>query len=1396
MINYKNVARFKNFSKAAFSLVWAFEETLRKFFRTQVKQDFKALFAKGIIYSLLAAFIIMVGSYCGDSGTRERLKTPDTVVNFRIEGSDRRLIASWDKMSGRLIGTIQKYRIFMDDDSGVSMMLAEYMPNNDGEGERPSLVLARGLQDEEFVNGKKYALQIHAVNSQGEGPKSPKVYAMPRPESLGALTGLRILTNRSRVTLTWNHVPGATEYRMFRSSTRGVFDEEPVYVGRVVDMCSLTRNECTHEDTDGLEDGKTYYYRVVAAMVIDDEQIQETEREEVLSARGGESQATPKLRGDNQPTVVARNVSGQARVELIITDNVNASEEITGYRIETLNNDGTKTLNNDGEEIDDVDVPRDSSGTTKHTLEQAYGTTRRYEVTALQGEASSYRVIQDSTDTDAQFLSLPEAPLAVEGFNAVARASSLTIEIELSWDSIARVTHYTIKRTPVFNEMITRLEKKELSFFTRDGERYKYTDNDVQAGGSYFYTITPIVEVSLEGGGSRDLSGPSVNLGPVNIPTEVAENVTEFVDPFIGTEYTHREAYQPSRVYPLASVPFGMVQFTVANGFHKGVWWKEPNDNEGAKNGGRQLPTYVGTERNKIKGFSAFSFQGPGCNLAHDFLMMPSTEGGTGNNRWLGRIAAGNPGNDFKIKTPRTLRQTQESRQAAVDNDNIEWAEAGYYRVKTRNNTLIEISATKRTGIMKITYGGGVNKGYFHLAAYTRSEDFEDADSDVNTSGAKRLEGQISAGKFCGEGGSFRYRMFMSGEFNRAFTAPSIRNIDKNEARVEFDVTSNKVVIYKFGISFVGYVNARKNMQGDGDNNIKGENTGHDFALIKSRANTAWNNVLKKIKVRDSHQGTGTDYSVRTNEKRRLYTYFFRSLLHPNIFSDVDGRYPGFDGALSIKTLPSNQKEQYQYFSNWDIYRSQIPLIAFLHKDIARDIARSLVNNANQAGNSANSGGFTRWGVANHDSGVMGGDSGSIMVSSIDAFATLTRSEHDGIVTIFNRLGKLSDTNLHGCFHFSSVAAGTCSLTNIASHYRGGVLTSNTRSAGSGLIYSLQINNNPFSKILEFAYADYARSAFINRSLAKYPRSDDARKARLTGYASAFKQSSHGWTQLFRDGNAAFKLRTTKRHRMHVASRCQWHGGHACYHEGNRNQYEWYMHYDMAGLFREMNLENSVDPTTKIVTPNATLLGRLNDLFSPADLISGETGNTYNAGNQVGFGTPYSYYYLARPNETIRIVREKLGKKYWPDTYQAYPGNEDGGSMSSQFLWGFVGLYPHTLGTDRLLLLYPAFDYIEFDLSDGSSAKKLILKRDISSTVGTNATNGCIEKVTADGIDIDLTSTEDIKNDHNWTKSYINYRNITASTTLSFKIVSRQGRNCTTTWGKKESDIPPSNTDM
>ena len=80
------------------------------------------------------------------------------------------------------------------------------------------------------------------------------------------------------------------------------------------------------------------------------------------------------------------------------------------------------------------------------------------------------------------------------------------------------------------------------------------------------------------------------------------------------------------------------------------------------------------------------------------------------------------------------------------------------------------------------------------------------------------------------------------------------------------------------------------------------------------------------------------------------------------VFSDTDGRYPGFDGRVHTA---ERGHAVYTNFSGWDVYRSEMQLLSLLAPAEASDMVRSMMAFAEQGG------AWDRWTVANGYTGVM-----------------------------------------------------------------------------------------------------------------------------------------------------------------------------------------------------------------------------------------------------------------------------------------------------------------------------------------------------------------------------------------------------------------------------------------
>ncbi|MER8186533.1 GH92 family glycosyl hydrolase [Kitasatospora sp. NPDC094015] len=425
------------------------------------------------------------------------------------------------------------------------------------------------------------------------------------------------------------------------------------------------------------------------------------------------------------------------------------------------------------------------------------------------------------------------------------------------------------------------------------------------------------------------------------------EDPARYVNTYVGTRPGGPDygiGGEAGNTFPGAAAPLGMVQWSP--------------DTATYQNGGYSY------DDQRIRGFSLTHVSGAGCGDYGNVPFMPVLDG----------VPV-----DF-----------------AAFSHADETASPGAYAVTFGNGVRTELAATRRSGIARFSYPAG------HTASLTvdAGRAFNHASGSIEV-GRDSLSGWTESGGFCGTGN--HYRLYFSVVFDRPFSTSGIltdgrldtgrrsasgesEGIAPQPARtaeaqaaaaragaqapaataspakalVSFDTSTDRSVTARVGISFVSVEGARANLaaeQGPGG-----------FDRVAAGARDAWNGMLGRIAV-----GGGT-----TTQRRVLYTALYHAMLHPSVLSDVDGRYPGFDG--QVHTTRPGQHAQYADFSGWDVYRSQTQLLALLAPEEAADIAQSIVEQGAQGGY------FDRWTLANGGTGVMVGDPLPIIAAGIHAF--------------------------------------------------------------------------------------------------------------------------------------------------------------------------------------------------------------------------------------------------------------------------------------------------------------------------------------------------------------------------------------------------------------------------
>ncbi len=703
-----------------------------------------------------------------------------------------------------------------------------------------------------------------------------------------------------------------------------------------------------------------------------------------------------------------------------------------------------------------------------------------------------------------------------------------------------------------------------------------------------------------------------------------ATQYTALVNPFTGTDAGGTDfgtGGGAGNTFPGAVLPFGMLAWS-------------PDTVPGKVNapGG-----YSWVDR-QLRGFSLTHVSGAGCGTHQDFPILPTTVPVT-----KSPAVAGSYDVD-----PLYLPSFDHERERAAP---------GYYSVMLDPGgpraISVELSATTRTGIGRFTFPATetasvlVNAGGSSMANGLATFTIDPERQEIS--------GTVESGQFCYH--TNRYTIHFVAVFDRAFRAwgtwerqalmagataatdrserpfhlrpisaapfaTSASNGAQAGAWVTFDTRRDRTVTMRVAVSYVSVDNAR--------DNLRREQGRRRFAELRREARRAWSAALGTVRVRG---GTRAD-------RRTFYTMLYHALLGPTVFSDANGEYLGMDGTVRS----AGTQVQYTTFSGWDVYRSQIPLLAFLFPDRTSDMMQSLVRNAQE------SGWLPRWSVAAAHTNVMVGDPAPAMLASAHAFgatgfdraaalAAMVQGANDPIV----RNGHVQRQGLSGYLAHGWVPHDG---------------TENSSGASSSMFGSPEGVWGSAATTLEYASADFA----IARFAAALGDSTTCRAflSRAAGWATLFNPATGFLQPRYADGSFPTRFDPASREG---------------FVEGNAAQYLWMVPHDVAGL-------------SALLGGPATAAARLDDFFR--FLNAGDEAPFAYLANEPCALTPWLYLWLGQPAKTQATVRRAL-LELFDDSPSGFAGNDDLGQMAAWYVFGALGLYPGIPGTDVLLLGSPLF---------------------------------------------------------------------------------------------------------
>jgi predicted alpha-1,2-mannosidase len=634
--------------------------------------------------------------------------------------------------------------------------------------------------------------------------------------------------------------------------------------------------------------------------------------------------------------------------------------------------------------------------------------------------------------------------------------------------------------------------------------------------------------------------------------------------------------------FPGATLPFGMVQWSPDT--TTDAWY------------------FYGDK--KILGFSLTHISGAGCPLYGDFGVLPVS----------GELQE-SPGKNLKAYGAEFDHSKEETRP-------------GYYAVTLTSGVKVELTADQRAGIARFTFPGGLPARLLVNAGSSASVDA----SEIALSGTDGFAGSANAGHFCGS--DSHYKIYAAGRFSKPFVKTAAWQDDSvaadgksahgKHSGVWLDFGNAHEVLLKVGVSFVGEDGARAN--------VEKELQGWDFDAVQARAKARWSAVLGQFAVEGG-----------TEEQRKIfYTGVYHSFLSPNLFSDADGRYIGFDG--KVHTVEKRQNAQYANFSDWDIYRNTVQLQALFEPGRASDMMQSLVNDAEQGGQ------LPRWEAANDVTYVMGGDSPAPVIASSYAFGAENFDAQTALKWMITKATQPKD-NLERPFLEDYLKLGYVPIDK---------------------------DEIAASRTLEYVSDDFAIAQFA-KALG-----DERTERRFMNESAFWKRLIDPETKWIRPRNsdgswlAGFDPEKSLPKRNNAPVSTDQKG----FEEGNTWQYSFMEPFDYPALFDAMGGKDAA-------------AARLDRFFTKLRCW-GEP--CYNIENEPDFVVPYAYVWAGQPWKTQEVVT-RIGKTAFNTSPEGIPGNDDLGATSGVYVWGALGMYPAVPGVGGVVLGTPMFDKATLQLS-------------------------------------------------------------------------------------------------
>jgi predicted alpha-1,2-mannosidase len=568
-----------------------------------------------------------------------------------------------------------------------------------------------------------------------------------------------------------------------------------------------------------------------------------------------------------------------------------------------------------------------------------------------------------------------------------------------------------------------------------------------------------------------------------------------------------------------------------------------------------------------------------------------------------------------------------------------ERAEPGFYEVYLEKpNVQVELTASERVGFHRYK----VNPKQWNLDILLDLK-WRDVLLDAEMDTSRMGEGIVTGHRFSSSWAKDQ-RIFFFLKFSKI--PSSVRINERKQAIFDFNWKSNNLheVLVECAISSVDVAGA--------ENNWKAETTHFNFEKARQNAQNIWQKQLSAIEIED---GTPRERTV-------FYTALYHTMLAPNVFSDVDGRYRGHDQQIHLE---KNHKI-YTVFSLWDTYRALHPLMTILEPARVTDWMVTFLRNFEQGGR------LPVWELAANETNCMIGN---------------------------HSIPVIADAYLKGLVPDSLVWPLSLAIKKTLSDDEQGLKNYRTL----GYIPS-DLESESVSKTIEHAFDFYAANEMnasigLNYFLKTCGKTDlsPAEKdttALLKTDFNYFDRHKKNWINLLDPITGFFRAK----------SNSSWTSNFDPYEvnfnftEGNAWHYSFLQSPD---FLNQIYLSGGRDE----------MVARLDSLFETKKPTTGRiqadiTGliGQYAQGNEPSHHIPYLYNVLGKPEKTTKIVHQIL-KDFFTEMPDGIPGNDDCGQMSAWVVMSMLGFYQITPVGHQYEMTVPSFKSWKIKHKNGQTTR-------------------------------------------------------------------------------------------